>query len=56
MDINMKQIIITITILAIAIALVIGVVVPIFKHSSDTGNDAVLKAQATITRIGGVLR
>jgi hypothetical protein len=52
----MKQILITISMLAIALALVIGVIVPIFKHGAKTGDTAVLKAEATITRIGQVLK
>ncbi|HEY5586475.1 MAG TPA: hypothetical protein VIK78_18535 [Ruminiclostridium sp.] len=52
----MKQILITIMMLAIALALVIGVVVPIFKHGASTGDNAILKGQSTMTRIGQVLR
>jgi len=52
----MKQILITITMLAIALALVIGVIVPIFKHGAKTGDAAVLKGEATMARIGQVLR
>lgn len=51
----MKQIFITIAMLAIALALVIGVVVPIFKHGTSTGNKAILEGQATITRIEQML-
>jgi len=52
----MKQVLITITMLAIALALVIGVIVPIFKHSAETGNATVLKGEATLTRIAQVLK
>lgn len=52
----MKQILITVAMLAIALALVIGVVVPIFEHGANTGNNAVLKGQATITRLVQVLK
>lgn len=52
----MKQIIITITMLAIALALIIGVVVPIFKHGYNTGNTAIFKGQVAIPRIGQMYR
>jgi len=53
---NMKHILITIIMLAIALALVIGVVVPIFQHGEKTGAVAVLKGEATMTRVGQVLK
>ena len=53
---KMKQILITIMMLAIALALAIGVVIPIFKHATNTGGNAILKGQTTITRIGQVIR
>ncbi len=52
----MKQILITIAMLSIALALVIGVIVPLLTHGGETGNDAVLKGEAAITRIGQVLK
>lgn len=52
----MKQILISITMLSIALALLIGIIVPIIKHGGETGNNAVLKGSAEITRIGQVLR
>lgn len=52
----MKQIIITITMLAIALALIIGVIIPIFEHGAETGGTAVSQGRTTITRLGQVLR
>lgn len=52
----MKQLLITITMLSIALALIIGIIVPIVKHGGETGNTAVSKGKAEITRIGQVLR
>jgi hypothetical protein len=52
----MKQILITIAMLSIALALVIGVMVPLLTHGAETGDDAVLKGDAVITRIGHVLK
>lgn len=53
---NMKQIIITIAMLSIALALVIGVIVPLLTHGGETGDSAILKGEATITKIGQVLK
>ncbi len=52
----MKQIVITILMLSIALALIIGVIIPIFGHGANTGNIAVLKGQAAVTRIGQVIK
>jgi hypothetical protein len=52
----MKQIIITIIMLSIALVLIIGVIIPIFEHGAYTGNTAVLKGQAAITKIGRVIQ
>lgn len=52
----MKQILITISMLAISLALIIGVIVPIFKHGAETGNAAVANGEATITKIGQVIK
>lgn len=52
----MKQIIISIIMLSIALALVIGVIIPIFEHSANTGHTAVMKGNNAISRIGQVVR
>ncbi|MHB8062597.1 MAG: hypothetical protein ACYDG2_08190 [Ruminiclostridium sp.] len=52
----MKQILITITMLAIALALIIGVIVPIFKHGAEMGDTAVSRGESIIARIGQVLK
>ena len=52
----MKQIVITIIMLSIALALIIGVIIPIFGRCANTGNTAVLKGQAAITRVGQVIQ
>lgn len=51
----MKQILITIIMLAIALALIIGVIVPIFAHGAETGTNSVAKGRTVITRIEQIL-
>lgn len=51
----MKQIIIAISMLAIGLALIIGVVIPIFECGESTGDSAVLKGHAVITRVGQLM-
>lgn len=52
----MKQIMLTIIMLAIALALVIAVIIPISTHSAEVGGNAVLKGQSVIVRFSQVLR
>lgn len=52
----MKQIIITISLLAIALVLIIGVVIPLLEHGAETGHQAVTRAQASITAIGRIIK
>ena len=52
----MKQILITIAMLSIALALVIGVIAPLLTHGAETGNDAVLKGESAVIRIGQVFK
>lgn len=42
--------------LAISLALVIGVVIPIFKHGARTGDNAVVTGQTAKTRIVQVFK
>ncbi len=51
----MKQIIIAIAMLSIGLALIIGVVIPIFERGESTGDNAVLKGRAAITRVGQLI-
>lgn len=51
----MKQVIITITMLAIALALIIGVVVPLMGHGDRTGNIAVTRGHDVLTRLENIL-
>jgi flagellar basal body-associated protein FliL len=52
----MKQIIISIAILAVALALVIGVIVPIFAHGSETGSNAVFKGTTVQTGLEAIIK
>jgi hypothetical protein len=52
----MKQIVITVALLAIALALVIGVIIPLFQHGAETGNNAVAKGSSAIPRIEQILK
>lgn len=52
----MKQIILTITMLAIALALVIGVIIPLLEHGADTGKTAVIGGQTILPRIEQLLK
>lgn len=52
----MKQIIITIAMLAIALALVIGVIVPFLEHGADTGRAAVTRGDAAMPRLEQILK
>lgn len=52
----MKQIIITIAMLAIALALVIGVIIPILEHGAETGNSAAAGAKTAVPRIEQILK
>ncbi len=52
----MKQIVITIAMLALALALVIGVIIPLLQHGRETGNSAVIKGQAALPKIEQILR
>ncbi len=51
----MKQVIITIVMLAIALALVIGVVVPLMRHGAGTGSIAVTRGQDVLPRLENIL-
>ena len=51
----MKQIIFAISMLSIGLALIIGVVIPIFERGESTGDNAILKGQASITRVGKLM-
>ncbi len=51
----MKQVIITIVMLAIALALVIGVVVPLMRHGAGTGSTAVTRGQDVLPRLENIL-
>lgn len=51
----MKQVIITIIMLAIALALVIGVIVPLLSHGAETGNLAVTKGYGALPHIENIL-
>lgn len=53
---DIKQIIISIALLAIALALIIGVIIPLFEHGTTAGQKAVLRGEAVITRIDAVIR
>ncbi|PYG89138.1 hypothetical protein LY28_00961 [Ruminiclostridium sufflavum DSM 19573] len=52
----MKQIIITVIMLAIALILIIGVIVPIFEHAGNAGYTAVFRGGTVISRISQILR
>ncbi len=52
----MKQIILTVMLLAIALALILSVVIPLFQHGSDTGNNAVTNGRANIQKVGQILK
>jgi hypothetical protein len=52
----MKQIIITISMLAIALALITGVIIPLSEHCRETGANAVVQGHASITGIGQLLK
>ncbi len=51
----MKQVIITIIMLAIALALVIGVIVPLIRHGAESGNLAVTNGYSALPRIESIL-
>ncbi|AEY64403.1 hypothetical protein [Clostridium sp. BNL1100] len=51
----MKQVIITIIMMAIALALVIGAVVPLIRHGAETGNLAVTKGYSVLPHIENIL-
>ncbi len=52
----MKQIILTIGLLAIGLALIMSVVIPLLEHGSDTGNAAVTNGRANIQKVGQILK
>ncbi|HEX2925918.1 MAG TPA: hypothetical protein VHP38_06625 [Ruminiclostridium sp.] len=52
----MKQIIISIAMLAIALALVIGVVVPLMEHGAETGNRSVTEGYNASPRLEDILK
>lgn len=52
----MKQVIITISMLAIALALVISSIIPVMKHGAGTGETAVSEGQAVAVKIGEILK
>lgn len=52
----MKQIIISVAMLAVALALVIGVIVPIFAHSSETGSSAVSKGNVAQVKLEAIIK
>ncbi len=51
----MKQIILSIAILAIALALMIGVIVPICEHGAEQGDKAREQGRTVLTRLGNIL-
>lgn len=53
---EIKQIIISIVLLAIALALITGVIIPLFEHGTATGRKAVLQGETVIARIAEVIR
>ncbi len=52
----MKQVIITISMLAIALALVISNIIPVMKHGAKTGESAVSVGRTAEVRIGEILK
>ncbi len=52
----MKQVIITIIMLAVALALVIRVVVPLMKHGAGMGSSAVSGGQDVLPRLENILK
>jgi hypothetical protein len=53
---GIKQIIITITLLAIALALIIGVISPLLEHGADTGGKAVSQGRMVISKVDDILK
>ncbi|WP_173585579.1 hypothetical protein [Ruminiclostridium josui] len=51
----MKQVIITIIMLAIALALVIGVIVPLISHGAEMGSHTVNKGYSALPHIESIL-
>ncbi len=51
----MKQIILSIAMLAIALALVIGVIVPFYEHGAEQGDKASEQGRLVLTRLGNIL-
>jgi hypothetical protein len=52
---RVKQIIIAISMLSVGLALIIGVVIPIFERGESAGDNAVLKGQSVISRVGQLI-
>lgn len=50
----MKQIILSVAILAIALALVIGVIVPFCEHGAEQGDKASEQGRLVLTRIDNI--
>ncbi len=50
-----KQIILSIAMLAIALALVIGVIVPFCEHGAEQGDKASEQGRLVLTRLGNIL-
>lgn len=51
---KIKQIMLSIILLAVALALVIGVIIPLFEHGADTGDKANTQGRLVIERVGAV--
>ncbi len=52
----MKQIIISIAMLAIALALIAGAVIPLMEHGTDTGGSAVSEGRAALPAVQGLFK
>ncbi|WP_154669464.1 hypothetical protein [Ruminiclostridium cellobioparum] len=53
---EIKQIIVSIVLLAIALALIIGVIIPLFEHGTAAGQKAVLQGEIVKSRLTEVIR
>lgn len=53
--IAVKQIILSIAMLAIALALVIGIIVPFYEHGAEQGDKASEQGRIVLTRLGNIL-
>ncbi len=53
--VNIKQILLSVILLAVAFALIIGVVIPLLEHGAGTGNEAIIQGRIVLSKVGNLL-